>query len=80
MFLNCLESEFHNNVLSHLEVLNKATEGTVCPEDRFQLDDVIEMAISIGQGSQTAYRSVTSHMAPASQLSRANNTDLHQQT
>ena len=51
MFLDCLESEFRNNVLSRLEVLNKATEGTVRPEDRFQLDDVIETAILIGQGS-----------------------------
>jgi TolA-binding protein len=76
MFLDCLEPEFRNNVLSRLEVLSKVAEGTVRPEDRFQLEEVIETAISIGQGSRTAFRSVASRTAPATPSGRANNSEM----
>ena len=56
-FLGCLDDEFRNNVLSRLEILTIDDEDTVRAEDRFQLDDVIDTALSIGQGSRSTYKS-----------------------
>ena len=59
-FLGCLDDEFRNNVLSRLEILTIDDEDTVRAEDRFQLDDVIDTALSIGQGSRSTYKSNSS--------------------
>ena len=59
-FLGCLDDEFRNNVLSRLEILTIDDEDTVRAEDRFKLDDVIDTALSIGQGSRSTYKSNSS--------------------
>ena len=58
--LGCLDDEFRNNVLSRLEILTIDDEDTVRAEDRFKLDDVIDTALSIGQGSRSTYKSNSS--------------------
>ena len=69
-FLGCLDDDFRNSVQSRLEILTKVDENAVRSEDRFQLDDVIDTALSIGQGSRTSYKPIATRAAPAGSSSR----------
>ena len=75
LFLGCLEEDFRHSVQSRLEILGKVEGDKVRPEDRFQLADVIETALSIGQGSRTTYRSMATRASPAASSGRSGNSD-----